>query len=141
MYRKRNFDVSQRHQRTKEVYLDDPLNTDWDGNELSWLDVLPASEGDGVYQVLEEETDKNLLKAALLKLEPREQEIVTLRFGIGIDRELTQKKWQTKWVSPVVYFPAGKADYEETASRTEKVRIKNQGRLFRALVFLSPGIS
>ncbi|MGI6531767.1 MAG: RNA polymerase sporulation sigma factor SigE [Bacillota bacterium] len=81
-----------RHQRTKEVYLDDPLNTDWDGNELSWLDVLPASEGDGVYQVLEEETDKNLLKAALLKLEPREQEIVTLRFGIGIDRELTQKE-------------------------------------------------
>ena len=81
-----------RHQRTKEVYLDDPLNTDWDGNELSWLDVLPASEGDGVYQVLEEETDKNLLKAALLKLEPREQEIVTLRIGIGIDRDLPQKE-------------------------------------------------
>lgn len=98
-----------RHQRTKEVYLDDPLNTDWDGNELSWLDVLPASEGDGVYQVLEEETDKNLLKAALLKLEPREQEIVTLRFGIGIDRELTQKKWQTKWVSPSRIFPGWKS--------------------------------
>ncbi|MDD4263097.1 MAG: RNA polymerase sporulation sigma factor SigE [Firmicutes bacterium] len=81
-----------RHQRTKEVYLEDPLNTDWDGNELSWLDVLPAADGDGVYQVLEEETDRNLLKAALLKLEPREQEIVTLRYGLGIERELTQKE-------------------------------------------------
>jgi len=81
-----------RHQRSKEVYLDDPLNTDWDGNELSWLDVLPASEGDGVYQILEEETEKDLLKAALLKLEPREQEIVTLRFGLGSGRELTQKE-------------------------------------------------
>lgn len=81
-----------RHQRAKEVYLDDPLNTDWDGNELSWLDVLPASEGDGVYQILEEETDKELLKKALLKLEPREQEIVTLRYGIGTERELTQKE-------------------------------------------------
>lgn len=81
-----------RHQRSKEVYLDDPLNTDWDGNELSWLDVLPASEGDGVYQILEEETEKDLLKAALLKLEPREQEIVSLRFGLGSGRELTQKE-------------------------------------------------
>ncbi len=81
-----------RHQRAKEVYLDDPLNTDWDGNELSWLDVLPATEGDGVYQILEEETEKDLLKAALGKLEPREQEIVTLRYGIGTERELTQKE-------------------------------------------------
>ena len=81
-----------RHQRAKEVYLDDPLNTDWDGNELSWLDVIPATEGDGVYQVLEEETEKDLLKAALTKLEPREQEIVNLRYGLGTGRELTQKE-------------------------------------------------
>jgi len=81
-----------RHQRAKEVYLDDPLNTDWDGNELSWLDVIPATEGDGVYQVLEEETEKDLLKAALTKLEPREQEIVNLRYGLGSGRELTQKE-------------------------------------------------
>ena len=77
-------------QRT-EVSLDEPLNTDWDGKELLLSDVL-GTEGDVVMRPIEVDVDRKLLRDAVAKLSGREQEIITMRFGLGGRRELTQKE-------------------------------------------------
>ena len=74
-----------------EVSLDEPLNTDWDGNELLLSDVL-GTEADTVMRPIEDDVDRQLLSAAIAKLEQREQEIITLRFGLNGGREQTQKE-------------------------------------------------
>ncbi|HIQ72479.1 MAG TPA: RNA polymerase sporulation sigma factor SigE [Candidatus Onthenecus intestinigallinarum] len=81
-----------RNSRTRlEVSLDEPLNTDWDGNELLLSDIL-GTEGDLVYRSVEEDVDKQLLAAALSRLAPREKNIMYLRFGLKGGRERTQKE-------------------------------------------------
>ena len=81
-----------RSSRTKsEVSLDEPLNVDWDGNELLLSDIL-GTENDEVYGHIEEEVNKKLLGHAMNKLSCREREIVELRFGLIGGRELTQKE-------------------------------------------------
>ena len=77
--------------RRGEVSIDEPLNTDWDGNELLLSDVL-GTEEDLVERPIEEEAERNLLAAALGKLPAREKEIITLRFGLGGGEERTQKE-------------------------------------------------
>ena len=74
-----------------EVSLDEPLNTDWDGNELLLSDVLGTDE-DVVMRPIEEDVDRSLLAAAIGTLSPREREIITLRFGLGGGKEQTQKE-------------------------------------------------
>ena len=75
-----------------EVSIDEPLNVDWDGNELLLSDIL-GTEPDIIYRNIEEEVDKKLLKQALLKLTDREREIVELRFGFTPQgKEKTQKE-------------------------------------------------
>lgn len=74
-----------------EVSIDEPLNIDWDGNELLLSDVL-GTEGDAIYKSIEEEIDYKLLWAALKKLSPRERKIMEYRFGLGGGREKTQKE-------------------------------------------------
>lgn len=75
-----------------EVSIDEPLNVDWDGNELLLSDIL-GTEPDIIYRNIEEEVDKKLLKQALLKLSDREREIVELRFGFTPQgKEKTQKE-------------------------------------------------
>jgi RNA polymerase sporulation-specific sigma factor len=73
-----------------EVSFDEPLNVDWDGNELLLSDVL-GTEADTIYRNLEEEVDKTLLYDALEKLNDRERRIMELRFGLGRKEEMTQK--------------------------------------------------
>lgn len=77
-------------QRT-EVSFDEPLNTDWDGNELLLSDILGTDE-DEVYRPLEDDADRQMLMAAIDSLEPREREIILLRFGLPQGREYTQKE-------------------------------------------------
>ena len=77
-------------QRT-EVSLDEPLNTDWDGNELLLSDVL-GTDADTVMPPIEADVDRQLLDAAIAKLSQREQEIIVLRFGLRGNREQTQKE-------------------------------------------------
>ena len=77
--------------RKGEVSFDEPLNTDWDGNELLLSDVL-GTDGDTVMRPIEEEVDRSLLAAAIKTLSPREEEIIRLRFGLGGGREQTQKE-------------------------------------------------
>ena len=74
-----------------EVSLDEPLNTDWDGNELLLSDVL-GTDADTVMRPIEADVDRQLLGAAIEKLSDREREIIVLRFGLNGRREQTQKE-------------------------------------------------
>ena len=85
MYLRRNSKVRM------EVSFDEPLNIDWDGNELLLSDIL-GTDNDIIYRFLEEEVDKELLKVALNKLSKREQKIMELRFGLNNGKEKTQKE-------------------------------------------------
>ncbi len=85
MYLRRN------NKTRSEVSFDEPLNIDWDGNELLLSDVL-GTESDVIYKYLEEEVDKRLLNIALQKLSGRERRIMELRFGLTDGAEKTQKE-------------------------------------------------
>ncbi len=74
-----------------EVSFDEPLNTDWDGNELLLSDIL-GTENDLVMKPLEDDVDRQLLTNALEKLSERERLIITLRFGLDGRQERTQKE-------------------------------------------------
>lgn len=78
------------NQRT-EVSFDEPLNTDWDGNELLLSDVL-GTDDDEVCRPLEDDADKQMLTAAIRTLSERERSIIVLRFGLDGKNELTQKE-------------------------------------------------
>ena len=85
MYLRRNSKVK------AEISFYEPLNIDWDGNELLLSDIL-GTENDTVYNLIEDEVDKQLLFMALKSLNDREKEIVRLRFGLNGAREKTQKE-------------------------------------------------
>lgn len=83
-----------RNNKTRmEVSIDEPLNVDWDGNELLLSDILGTSE-DIIYRDIEREADRKLLRKALETLSEREQTIIRLRFGLGnaAGEEMTQKE-------------------------------------------------
>ena len=87
MYQRRN------NKTRMEVSIDEPLNVDWDGNELLLSDILGTDE-DVIYRDLEDETEKQLLLSAISRLTPREQQIVELRYGLQNEEgtEMTQKE-------------------------------------------------
>lgn len=74
-----------------EISLDEPLNVDWEGNELLLSDIL-GTESDLVYKNIETSVENDLLWQAIRKLNNREQEIMQLRFGLGGKSEKTQKE-------------------------------------------------
>ena len=83
-----------RNSKTKmEVSIDEPLNVDWDGNELLLSDILGTDE-DVIYHGIEDEIEKNLLNTAISRLAPRERKIVELRYGLtsADGEEMTQKE-------------------------------------------------
>ena len=77
--------------RRSEVSIDEPLNVDWDGNELLLSDIL-GTDNDVICKNIEDEVDKALLIDAMKKLSVREQQIMRLRFGLGNGKEKTQKE-------------------------------------------------
>ncbi len=86
-----------RNNKTKlEVSIDEPLNVDWDGNELLLSDILGTDE-DVIYKDLENEVERNLLGNAIDKLSEREKTIINLRFGLNNKNgeEMTQKEVAT----------------------------------------------
>ena len=85
MYLRRNSKSRQ------DISLDEPLSTDWDGNELLLSDVLGSDDND-VYRAIEEDVDRELLRDALKKLTGREQRIMCLRFGLSGGECRTQKE-------------------------------------------------
>lgn len=83
-----------RNNKTKlEVSIDEPLNVDWDGNELLLSDILGTDE-DVIYRNIENEVERKLLMGAVSKLSDREKTIIRLRFGLGTrdGQEMTQKE-------------------------------------------------
>ena len=83
-----------RNNKTKlEVSIDEPLNVDWDGNELLLSDILGTDE-DVIYRDIENEVERKLLMGAISKLSEREKKIINLRFGLGTKdgQEMTQKE-------------------------------------------------
>ncbi len=74
-----------------ELSFDEPLNTDWDGNELLLSDIL-GTESDLVMRPIEADVDRQLLRRAMDSLEPRERRIITMRFGLDGREERTQKE-------------------------------------------------
>jgi RNA polymerase sporulation-specific sigma factor len=81
-----------RNNKTRvEVSFDEPLNIDWDGNELLLSDIL-GTDNDMIYKCIEEEVDKELLDAAMKRLSKRERCIIKLRFGLNGGIEKTQKE-------------------------------------------------
>ena len=74
-----------------EVSIDDPLNVDWDGNELLLSDLL-GSDPDLVNRDIEQEAERSMLRRAVDRLSPREKAIMVLRFGLGTEKEHTQKE-------------------------------------------------
>ncbi len=85
MYIRKNSSLRQ------EMSIDEPLNVDWDGNELLLSDVL-GTDDDEVCRPLEDDADKQMLTAAIRTLSERERSIIVLRFGLDGKNELTQKE-------------------------------------------------
>ncbi len=75
----------------QEISFDEPLNTDWEGNELLLSDVM-GTDADSVYSDIEGGVEKELLKTSLSKLSPREQRIMSMRFGLDGREAMTQKE-------------------------------------------------
>lgn len=78
-------------QQKNEISIDEPLNTDWDGNELLLSDVL-GSDPDEINRGIETEDEHDILMGLVGKLSQRERTIMTMRFGLGGTREYTQKQ-------------------------------------------------
>ncbi len=78
-------------QRRGDVSIDEPLNVDWDGNELLLSDVL-GSDTDSVSRSMEQREDEKIIRLALEELDERERRIVEMRFGMNVEREYTQKE-------------------------------------------------
>ena len=74
-----------------EISIDEPLNVDWDGNELLLSDVLTNDEDNVVYE-LEQREEKEMVRKAVATLDPREREIIEMRYGLGGKKEMTQKE-------------------------------------------------
>jgi RNA polymerase sporulation-specific sigma factor len=104
------------------VSLDEPLNVDWDGNELMLADVL-GSEGDEISREVEEDDEKRILLKVIEDLPQREKKIIEMRFGIGDKEELTQKE-----VADIMGIS------QSYISRLEKRIIKKLGNRMKAQI-------
>ena len=74
-----------------EISIDEPLNIDWDGNELLLSDIL-GSDGDEISRGIEQEDERGLIQHMVSRLSPRERQIMQMRFGLAGYREYTQKE-------------------------------------------------
>ena len=83
--------MRKRSSRRGEISIDEPLNVDWDGNELLLSDIL-GNEEDGVAYEMEMMEERQLVREAVSRLEPRERELIELRYGMRTGDEMTQKE-------------------------------------------------
>ena len=109
-----------RNNKTKmEVSIDEPLNVDWDGNELLLSDILGTDE-DVIYRGIENEVERKLLMNAVSKLSNREKTIVRLRFGLGTPdgQEMTQKEVADRMLELIQYGPDDPFAYDYNGACT-----------------------
>ena len=83
--------IRKTNSRRCEISIDEPINIDWDGNELLLSDVL-GTDGDSVYSDLENDEDRKIVKKAISELNERDKTIITMRFGLETGKEKTQKE-------------------------------------------------
>ena len=83
--------LRKKNARRTEVSIDEPLNTDWDGNELLLSDIL-GTDGNEVMKPMEDDVERQLLMEAVARLDDRERTIILMRFGLDGYEELTQKE-------------------------------------------------
>lgn len=97
-----------------EVSIDEPLNVDWDGNELLLSDIL-GTEEDTIYKDLENEAERKLLIRALNKLNSREKLIVSMRFGLDNPdgKEKHKRSRRSAWDFAVIHIEVRKKDHAE----------------------------
>ena len=119
-----------RNNKTRmEVSIDEPLNVDWDGNELLLSDILGTDE-DVIYRDIETEMERKLLDKAIQKLSERERTIVELRFGLKnpLGQEMTQKEVADLLGISSPISQAGKEDYKKAEKRNYEIRIDKDDR-------------
>ncbi len=103
-----------------EVSIDEPLNKDCDGNELLLSDIL-GTDPDITSRNIEDEVDKTLLRASILKLNDRERNIMEMRFGFNSGKEKTQKEVADELRNITkLYFKTGEKDYWQNEKRNYK---------------------
>ena len=83
--------IRKNSQTRTEISIDEPLNTDWDGNELLLSDIL-GSEEESISYELEQREERQMVRDAVCNLAPRERELIELRYGMRTGREMTQKE-------------------------------------------------
>ena len=103
-----------------EVSIDEPLNVDWDGNELLLSDIL-GTDNDVICKNIEDEVDKALLIDAMKKLSVREQQIMRLRFGLGNGKEKRKRKLQICLVYRNHIFPDLKKNNRQIEKRNSQM--------------------
>ena len=115
-----------RTSKTKmEVSINEPLNVDWDGNELLLSDIL-GTEEDTISRDIENEVERKLLGRAINCLSPRERTIVMMRFGLDSPDGRENAKGSSRYFGnfTILYFKIGEKDYAETEKRDGAFRIK-----------------
>lgn len=115
-----------RNNKTRlEVSIDEPLNVDWDGNELLLSDILGTDE-DVIYKDLETEVEKRLLNEAIDKLSDRERTIINLRYGLnspGRRRTYAKRSCRFAWNFTVIYFKIREKNNEKIKKRNGTICI------------------
>ena len=96
-------------QLRNEISIDDPLNVDWDGNELLLSDIL-GSEQDVVNHGIEDEAERDLLLSAVSRLTPRTAKLWSSALGLETRRSTPKKRWPTAWASPSHIYPGWKKE-------------------------------
>ncbi len=95
--------------RRQDASIDEPLNTDTDGNELLLMDVL-TSDDPQVGEELERSAERAALRGAVGRLSPRERRIMELRFGLNHEKgAYPEARWPTRWASPQSYISVWKS--------------------------------
>lgn len=115
-----------RNSKTRsEVSFDEPLNIDWDGNELLLSDVL-GTENDTIYRNIEEQVDRKLLQKALEKLSERERLIMELRFGLRGGEENAKGCGRSAGHFPILYFAPGETNYQAAAQGVQQDGVSDE---------------
>ena len=123
MHRKRNpYGATENAQLRGEISIDEPLSSDWDGNELLLSDILGTDE-DIVSRDIENEAEREMLLAAVSELGEREQEIMQMRFGLCGKKERTQKEVaEAIGISQSYISRLEKKDHPQTAKKAGRGR-------------------
>ena len=117
-----------------EVSIDEPLNIDWDGNELLLSDIL-GTDADVVSRNIEQESERELLRSAVSELGTREREIMELRFGLVDGKEKTKRSCSGNRDFAILYLPSGKENHPKTQRHIATIQPITKKPLYIVLTY------